>query len=148
MGRFKDWKPPEFNENGVTKWNWMCQCHENLKLGKNTDIGAFTYINARYGVELGEEAQVGSHCSIYSESTIDDKTGKVVIGRDARIGAHSVIMPGVTIGDGAIVAACSFVNKDVPEGAVYGGVPAKPLNFVKNKVLNGAILDEIIEKVR
>jgi acetyltransferase-like isoleucine patch superfamily enzyme len=139
VGRFKDWKEPEFNDSGLTKWNWMCQCHENLKLGKNTDIGAFTYINARYGVEIREEAQVGSHCSIYSESTIDDKRGKVVIGRDARIGAHSVIMPGITIGEGAIVAACSFVNRDVPDGAVYGGVPAKALNLANSKLPNGVI---------
>jgi acetyltransferase-like isoleucine patch superfamily enzyme len=130
MSRFKDWKAPEFDETGLTKWNWMCQSHKNLKLGKNTDIGAFTYINARYGVEIEEEAQIGSHCSIYSESTIDGKKGKVLIKRNARIGAHSVIMPGITIGEGAIVAACSFVNKDVPDGVVFGGVPAKLLNVV------------------
>ena len=128
MKRFKDWKQPEFNEGGMTKWNWMCQYHENLRLGKNTDIGAFTYINAKYGVEIEDEVQIGSHCSIYSESTIDDKKGKVVINKDARIGAHSVIMPGITIGEGAIVAACSFVTKDVPDGAVLGGVPAKVIN--------------------
>jgi acetyltransferase-like isoleucine patch superfamily enzyme len=140
MERFKDWKKPEFNEAGVTKWNWMCQNNDKLSLGKNSDIGAFTYINAKYGVEIGEEAQVGSHCSIYSESTIDDKRGKVVISRNARIGAHSVIMPGVTIGEDAIVAACSFVNKDVPDGAVFGGVPAKELRFANNKLPSSILL--------
>ena len=125
--RFKDWKEPDFDERGVTKWNWMCQYHENLRLGKNTDIGAFTYINAKYSVAIEEEVQIGSHCSIYSESTIDGKKGRVVIRRNAKIGAHSVIMPGITIGKGAIVAACSFVNKDVPEDAMFGGVPAKAL---------------------
>ncbi len=125
--RFKNWKPPEFDERGLTKWNWMCQYHENLKLGKNTDIGAFTYINAKYGVEIQENVQIGSHCSIYSESTIDGKRGKVVIKRNARVGSHTVIMPGVTIGENAIVAACSFVTADVPEGTLVGGVPAKPI---------------------
>jgi acetyltransferase-like isoleucine patch superfamily enzyme len=145
MGRFKDWKRPEFDERCLTKWNWMCQSHENLHLGKNCDIGAFTYINAKYGVEIGEEVQVGAHCSIYSESTIDDKTGKVTIMRDARIGAHSVVMPGVTIGEGAIIAACSFVNKNVPAGAVYGGVPAKPLNVLKNRLPDAVIYDRVPE---
>jgi len=125
--RFKNWKHPKFDERGLTKWNWMCQYHENLKLGKNTDIGAFTYINAKYGVEIQENVQIGSHCSIYSESTIDGKKGKVVIKRNARIGSHSVIMPGVTIGENATVAACSFVNRDVSEGMIVGGIPAKPI---------------------
>jgi len=107
--RFKNWKPPEFDEKGMTKWNWMCQYHENLKLGKYVDIGAFTYINARY---------------IYSHSTIDDRKGKVIIKRNARVGSHSIIMPGVTIGENAVVGACSFVTKDIPPNVVAVGVPA------------------------
>ena len=145
MQRFKDWKDPEFNEQGLTKWNWMCQCHENLKLGKNSDVGAFTYINAKYEVEIGEEVQIGSHCSIYSESTIDNKKGKVVIMRDARIGSHSVIMPGITIGEGAVIAACSFVNKDVPSGAVLGGVPAKALSCSNSNLPDSEIFKRVPE---
>jgi acetyltransferase-like isoleucine patch superfamily enzyme len=146
MERFKDWKMPEFNESGVTRWNWMCQNHQNLTLGKNTDIGAFTYINAKFGVEIEEDAQIGSHCSIYSESTIDDKKGKVRIRRNARVGAHSVIMPGVTVGEDAVVAACSFVNKDVPGGAIWGGVPAKALSFPNNKLPDGILYTAVPEK--
>ena len=109
----------------------MCQYHDNLKLGKKTDIGAFTYINARYGVEIQEDVQIGSHCSIYSWSTIDDKTGKVTIKKNARIGSHSVIMPGVTIGENAVVGAFSFVKEDVPDNTTVFGVPAK---VTKNRV--------------
>ena len=113
--RFKDWKYPEFDSRGMTKWNWMCQYHENLILGDKTDIGAFTYINAKYGVEIQENVQIGSHCSIYSLSTIDDKKGKIVIKKNARVGAHTVIMPGVTIGENAVVGTFNFVTKDVPD---------------------------------
>ena len=56
--RFKNWKPPEFDEKNTTKWNWMCQHHENLELSANTDIGAFTYINARYGVIIEKNVSV------------------------------------------------------------------------------------------
>jgi acetyltransferase-like isoleucine patch superfamily enzyme len=126
--RFKNWRYPEFDEKGMTEWHWMCQYHENLKLSNNTDIGAFTYINARYGVEIGENVQIGSHCSIYSWSTIDNKKGKVVIKKNARVGAHSVIMPGVTIGENAVIGACSFVNDDVADNAVVAGVPARIIN--------------------
>ena len=63
---------PEIEHGVPTKWGWMVQHPENLKLGKYTDIGAFTYINAKHGVELQERVQLGSHCSIYSLSTIDN----------------------------------------------------------------------------
>jgi acetyltransferase-like isoleucine patch superfamily enzyme len=123
--RFKNWQYPEFDESGMTKWHWLCQYHENLKLGKKTDIGAFTYINARYGVEIQEGVQIGSHCSIYSWSTIDNKKGKVTIKKGARIGSHSLVMPGVTIGENAIIGAFSFVNKDIPDNALAFGIPVK-----------------------
>lgn len=125
MARFKNWKYPEFDKRNMTKWSWMCQYHENLKLGKNADIGAFTYINARYGVEIEENVQIGSHCSIYSWSTIDNKKGKVVIKKNACIGSHSLIMPGVIIGENSIIGAFSFVNKDIPDNAMVYGIPVK-----------------------
>ena len=132
--RFEDWKYPEFDERGMTKWNWMCQYHENLELGKNTDIGAFTYINARYGVVIGENVQMGSHCSIYSWSTIDNKKGKVMIKKNARIGSHSVIMPGVTIGENTIVGASSFVTENIPDRAIAFGIPAKVVKYQEGMV--------------
>ena len=73
--------------------------HERLVLGQGCDIGAFTYINAAEGVEIGEHAQLGSHCSVYSLSTIDGRKGRVVIERNARVGSHTTVMPGVTIGE-------------------------------------------------
>lgn len=111
----------------MTKWNWMCQYHKNLILGDKTDIGAFTYINAKYGVEIHDNVQIGSHCSIYSLSTIDERKGKVVIKTNARIGSHSIVMPGVTIGKNAVVGAVSFVTEDVPDDAVVAGVPARTI---------------------
>lgn len=69
--------------------------------------------------------QIGSHCSIYSVSTIDAKQGPVLLKKNCRIGSHSVVMPGVTIGINAVVGAFSFVNRDIPEGAVAYGVPVK-----------------------
>ena len=123
--RFDEWKPPEIKDGELTKWNWMVQNVEGLKLGKKTDIGAFTYINAKHGVEIQDNVQIGSHCSIYSESTIDEKSGKVIIGENTRIGSHSLIMPGVTIGKNAVIGASSFVTKDVPGNSLAYGIPAK-----------------------
>lgn len=127
--RFRAWKRPAIKEAKLTKWNWMVQHKKNLILGRKTDIGAFTYINAKYGVEIQDEVQIGSHCSIYSVSTIDDKQGRVLLKKKCLIGSHSVIMPGVTIGENSIVGAFSFVNRDIPDNVVVVGVPAK---IVKN----------------
>ena len=128
--RFPNWQQPEFDSQGMTKWNWICKYHENLLIGKNTDIGAFTFINAIYSVEIGENVQIGSHCSLYSLSTIDNKQGKIMIKENAKIGTHSVIMPGVTIGRNSVIGAFSFVNKDIPDNAKALGIPINRITNV------------------
>lgn len=125
--RFGDWTYPVIEDGKLTKYNWMVQNSANLTLGYRTDIGAFTYINAKYGVTIEDYVQIGAHCAIYSVSTIDGKHGPVVLKKNSRIGSHTTIMPGVTIGENAVVGAHSFVNTDVSDGAVVAGVPAKPL---------------------
>lgn len=129
--RFKNWQAPEIEEGRLTKWHWLARHKNNLKLGRKTDIGAFTYINAKNGVIIEDEAQIGSHCSIYSVSTIDDKAGRVVLKKSCKIGSHSVIMPGVTIGENSIVGAFSFVNKDVPANVIACGIPLKIIRRIK-----------------
>ena len=132
--RFDNWESPVIEEGKLTKWNWMVQGVKGLTLGKFTDIGAFTYINAKFGVIIGDNVQIGSHCSIYSISTIDDKKGLVIIKKGACIGSHSVIMPGVVVGKNSIVGAFSFVNKDVPNNVVVVGVPARIIKKIDEKV--------------
>ena len=129
--RFKNWKYPKIIEGKLTKWNWMVQHKKNLKLGSKIDIGAFVYINAKYGVVIEDEVQIGSHCSIYSISTIDGKRGKVVLKKNCKIGSHSLIMPGITIGENSIVGAFSFVNEDIPANVIAVGIPAKILRKIK-----------------
>ena len=137
MARFEEWKQPVLDEDGWayspdsrTQYGWRCQHQEGLRLQHGVDIGCFTYLNAKYGINIGLEAQIGANCCIYSESTIYGKhsqilQGTVNIGDHVMIGAHSVIMPGVSIANDVIIAACSFVNKNIDSpGVLYGGVPA------------------------
>ena len=123
--RSKDWKYPDIEEGKLTRYNWLVQHRDKLKLGYKTDIGAFTYINAKNGVIIEDYVQIGSHCSIYSVSTIDNKEGEVILKKNCRIGSHSVIMPGVTVGENSIIGAFSFVNRDIPDNTVAVGVPVK-----------------------
>ncbi len=57
--RFKTWVRPVIEHNKPTRWNWLVQYPVNLKLGRQTDIGAFTYINALHGVKIGAGVQIG-----------------------------------------------------------------------------------------
>lgn len=129
--RFADWTHPEIKDGVPTKYNWVVQHAANIKLGYQTDIGAFTYINAKHGVVIEDEVQIGSHCSIYSVSTIDNKHAPVVLRRNCRIGTHSTVMPGVTIGENSVIGAHSFVNCDIPPNCVAYGVPARVVRMLK-----------------
>ena len=122
--RWDKWRKPRIEHNRLTEWNWMVQNPSGLDLHRYCDIGAFTYINAKNGVTISKNVQIGSHCSIYSVSTIDDKSGHVLIKAGAKIGSHSTIMPGVTIGKNCIIGAHSFVNRDIPDNCIAYGVPA------------------------
>ncbi|MHC4675894.1 MAG: acyltransferase, partial [Planctomycetota bacterium] len=113
--RFEEWEYPEIEDGKPNKYLWVVQHKEQFELGYKTDIGAFTYINAKYGVNIEDFVQIGSHCSIYSISTIDNKKGRITLKKNCKVGSHSVIMPGVTIGKNSIVGAFSFVNKDIPD---------------------------------
>jgi len=131
--RFKEWEYPKIEEGKLTKYNWMVQNKDGLKLGYKTDIGAFTYINAKNGVVIEDFVQIGSHCSLYSVSTIDNKEGQITLKKNCKIGSHSVLMPGVTIGENAIIGAFSFVNKDVQANVIAAGVPIKIIKKIKGK---------------
>lgn len=123
--RFRNWEYPVIEDGKPTRYNWVVQHIQGFKLGHRTDIGAFTYINAKHGVTLEEEVQIGAHCAIYSTSSIDGKSGPVTLRKGCRIGAHTVIMPGVTVGENTVVGAHSFVNRDLPADSTAFGVPAR-----------------------
>lgn len=125
MMNTKNYKNIKIKHLIPTKWNWVVSYPENLRIGKFTDIGCFTYIQAEYGVVIGAHVEIGAHGLIYSHSTIDNRYGMVIIGDNVCIGAHSTIMPGVCIGSGAIIGAYSFVKTDIPENCLAFGCPAK-----------------------
>lgn len=134
--------------NGVT-----IAAKEKIEIGRYTSIiGPNTNINNQLN-----EISIGSFCSIAPNVTIQEynhytnkittyyinknifKTGSrydvtskggINIGHDVWIGTNSIILSGVTIGNGAIIAANSVVTKDVPEYSIYGGNPAK---FIKQR---------------
>jgi acetyltransferase-like isoleucine patch superfamily enzyme len=126
------WAVPTINDGTPTIYGWVVRHPKNFRLGFGTDIGYGTYIQALHGVTIEENVQIGSHCSIYSVSTINDKKGAVWLRKGCRIGSHSVIMPGVTVGENATVGAFSYITHDVPANTIV--YPKQEL-IVKNREL-------------
>lgn len=133
--RFKNWKPPKIEEGKLTKYNWLVQNKKNLKLGYKTDIGAFTYINAKEGVIIEDYVQIGGGVKIYSLDTISNKKGKVILKKNCKIGANSVILPNTIVGENSVVGACSVVKHgtNIPANEIWAGVPAEKIGEIKDE---------------
>jgi len=123
------WEKPKIKEGKLTKWNWMVQGVDKLELGENIDIGAFTYINAKEGCKIGNNVQIGSHCSIYTQNTIDRKYGRIEIGENTCIGTHSTVLPNVKIGKNCLIGAYSLIKEDIPDYTRGFGIPFKKRGY-------------------
>ncbi len=93
MKRFKDWKPPELEDGVMNKWNWLAFHPENIVFGYRCDIGAFTLLQGKYGIEIGKNVQVGPHSYISSWDTERNIKGKIIIKDNVLIGASVIILP-------------------------------------------------------
>lgn len=102
-----------------------------LRIADNVAIGWFAELDARGGISIDHDTNISSHVKIITGSHDIDDPGftadflPVRIGHHCWIGTGAMVLQGVTIGDGAVVAAGAVVTKDVPPYAVVGGVPAK-----------------------
>jgi acetyltransferase-like isoleucine patch superfamily enzyme len=108
---------------------------EGLKVGNNSNIGPYSYIGCSGYIEIGNNVMISPRVSIYAENHNFGRTditmkeqgvtrSFVKIEDDCWIAANSVILSGVTIGMGSVVAAGSVVTKDIPPFSIAAGVPA------------------------
>lgn len=109
--------------------NFMYRHLLGIKIAKNVSVGlmAMFDIFLPHLISIGENSVIGYNATILTHEFLvnEYRTGEVNIGREVMIGANTTILPGVTIGDGSMVAAGSVVTGDVPPGVVVGGVPAR-----------------------
>lgn len=119
--------------------------------GKNIHIGSHVFINMgckfqdQGGIFIGDGALIGHNVVLatLNHAMSPKDRGSMIpspihIGNHVWIGSNATILPGVTIGDGAIVAAGTVVTKDVPENTIVGGVPAKIIRHLSEEEINHA----------
>ena len=112
-------------------------CGKNIKIGNHVFFNSGCKFQDQGGIFIGDGALIGHNvvlATLNHAMSPEDRSSMIPapihIGKQVWIGANATILPGVTIGDGAIVAAGAVVTKDVPENTIVGGVPAVVLRHL------------------
>lgn len=108
---------------------------KEVKIGRNCSILNNVLFMAAGGITIGDGAMIAANAQLITNNHDEHKRwiltcAPIEIKRNAWIGAGATILPGVTIGENAIVAASAVVTKDVPDNAVVAGVPAKVIKYI------------------
>ncbi|MBT2603612.1 acyltransferase [Peribacillus frigoritolerans] len=118
--------------------NWLYRTFLHMKVGKHTSFALMVMPDVMFPekISVGINTVIGYNTTILAHEYLihEYRLGEVVIGDEVLIGANSTILPGLSIGNGAIVSAGTLVHKDVPEGAFVGGNPMKII-YTKEEML-------------
>lgn len=104
-----------------------------LRIGAHTRINRNCCLDARGSLMIGDNVSISPEVTVltlqhfYNDPQFADDARPVTIENHVWIGSRAIIMPGVTIGRGAVIAAGAVVTKSVPSLAIVGGVPARPI---------------------
>jgi maltose O-acetyltransferase len=127
----------EVGEGAVIRPPFFCDYGFNIRLGANVFLNFNCVILDVVEVTIGEGTQIGPAVQIYTADHPRDPGARrdglefgrpVRIGRNVWIGGGAIILPGVVVGDDAVIGAGSIVVRDVPQGATVAGNPARPLS--------------------
>ncbi|MCM3023340.1 acyltransferase [Heyndrickxia ginsengihumi] len=119
--------------------NWLYRAFLKMNVGGQTAFALMVMVDIMFPekITVGRNSIIGYNTTILAhEYLIDEyRLGEVIIGNEVMIGANTTILPGVKIGDRAIVSAGTVVHKDVPAGAFVGGNPMR-LIYTKEEMEN------------
>ncbi len=106
---------------------WNLTLHDRACLGDRANAYTLGPITLGAGATIAQEAYLCTGTHKFDDPALPLQTAPVVIGAHAFVGARAFILPGVTVGERAIVGACAVVVRDVPAGAIVAGNPARIL---------------------
>lgn len=112
-------------------WRAEFYAPDLITIGQHCTIGDTAFLDGRSGLTIGDNVNLGSHVTIYTRQHDVDSPDFAEVGAPVRIGdyawiaSHAIVLPGVVIGEGAVVAAGSVVTKDVAPYTLVGGNPAR-----------------------
>lgn len=113
---------------------------KNITIGKNVFINSGCHFQDQGGIEIGDGCLIGHNVvlatinhDLYPENNRINHYAPIKLGKSVWVGSNSTILPGVTVGDWAVVAAGAVVTRDVPPLTVVGGVPAKVIKVIDTK---------------
>ena len=111
---------------------WNLILHDRACLGDRTHAYSLGEIEIGARVTVAQEAYLCTGTHDFENPALPLRTGKITIGEDAFIGARSFIQPGIKIGRGAVIGACSVVTKNMPDEMICVGHPCKPIKPRRN----------------
>jgi len=138
---------------GGTLRPWLHRLR-GVGIGKRVWISHFVYIDDLHPeeVSIGDNCTIGLRTSIfvhlYWDSQATEKIGKVVIGKDVFIGPHCVILPNVTIGEGAVIKAGTVVSRNVPPHTFWGSPSAESLGIATVPLTPDHTYEEFVQGIR
>lgn len=130
----------ELDENFRVFTPFYTDFGKNIHLGKNVFINADCKFQDQGGIYIGDDTLIGHNVVLATLNHEEDPENRgnliaapIKIGNKVWIGSNATILPGVTVGDGAIIAAGAVVTKDVDSMSIVAGVPAKFIRKIKVK---------------
>ncbi|PEZ89014.1 acetyltransferase [Bacillus cereus] len=109
--------------------NWLYRTFLRMEVGKKTSFALMVMPDIMFPekITVGDNSIIGYNTTLLAHEYLirEYRLGEIIIGNEVMIGANTTILPGVMIGNGAIVSAGTLVHKDVPDGAFVGGNPMR-----------------------
>ena len=111
---------------------WNITLHDKAAIGDRANLYSLGEIEIGPRAVIAQEAYLCTGTHDFSDVDMPLQTSKITVEADAFIGARTFVLPGVRIGEGAVVGACSLVTKDVPAYTIWAGSPAR---FMRKRLI-------------
>ncbi|MFD3446516.1 acyltransferase [Microbacteriaceae bacterium 4G12] len=118
--------------------NWLYRTFLRMEVGEQTSFALMVMLDIMFPekIKVGRNTVIGYNTTLLAHEYLitEYRLGDIIIGDEVMIGANTTVLPGVIIGDGAIVSAGTLVHRDVPAGAFVGGNPMRII-YTKEELL-------------